>query len=50
MTPSAYKIEVRRDSRGVAYVTYDHARRLNVLGPQALGELAETFHALAKGR
>jgi enoyl-CoA hydratase len=48
MTSSAHKIEVSRDSRGVAYVTYDYARRLNVLNPLALQELAETFHALAK--
>jgi enoyl-CoA hydratase len=45
---SDFRIEVKRDARGVAYVTYDHARRLNVLGPAALVELAETFHALAK--
>jgi enoyl-CoA hydratase len=48
MTSSAHKIEVRRDPRGVAFVTYDHARRLNVLGPAALTELAEAFHALAR--
>lgn len=45
---SEFRIEVKRDARGVAYVTYDYARRLNVLGPAALVELAETFHALAK--
>lgn len=45
---SEHKIEVTRDARGVAHVTYDYARRLNVLGPAALVELAETFHALAK--
>ena len=50
MTPSAHKIEVTRDARGVAHVIYDHARRLNVLDPPALQELAATFHALAKDK
>jgi enoyl-CoA hydratase len=48
MTSSAHRIEVTRDARGVAWVTYDYARRLNVLTPSALQELTETFHALAK--
>jgi enoyl-CoA hydratase/carnithine racemase len=45
-----HSIEVKRESRDggvVAYVTYDHARRLNALTPQALIDLTETFHALA---
>jgi len=48
MTSSAHKIEVTRDARGVDHVTYDHARRLNVLSPPALRDLTETFHTLAK--
>lgn len=46
-----HKIDVRRETHDggvVAYVTYDYARRLNVLNPQALKDLAATFHALAK--
>jgi len=50
MTSSAYKIEVTRDTRGVACVIYDYARRLNVLDPPALRELTETFHTLAKDK
>jgi len=50
MTSSAHKIEVKREKRGhgtVARVIYDNARRLNVLGPPALEELAATFRTLA---
>lgn len=51
MTPAAHKIEVRREQRGrgaVVHVIYDYSRRLNVLGPAALRDLADTFHTLAK--
>jgi len=46
-----HKIEVKRETRDggvVAHVTYDYARRLNVLNPASLKELTETFLALAK--
>lgn len=46
-----YRIDVKREPRAggiVAYVTYDHARRLNVLNPAALADLTATFEALAK--
>jgi enoyl-CoA hydratase/carnithine racemase len=51
MTPAAHKIEVRREQRdrgAVVHVIYDHSRRLNVVGPAALRDLADTFHTLAK--
>ncbi|UYN96039.1 MAG: enoyl-CoA hydratase/isomerase family protein [Enhydrobacter sp.] len=47
----AHSIEVKREPRGggrVAYVVYDHARRLNVLNPPALEDLIATFHGLAQ--
>ncbi|MEI7875872.1 MAG: enoyl-CoA hydratase [Alphaproteobacteria bacterium] len=50
MTASTHKIEIRRERRPqgvVAHVVFDNARRLNVLGPPALRELTQTFHALA---
>jgi enoyl-CoA hydratase len=46
-----HRIDVRREARAggvVAHVTYDYARRLNVLNPAALAELTGTFLALAK--
>jgi enoyl-CoA hydratase len=46
-----HRIEVKRETREggvVAHVTYDYARRLNVLNPAALQELTATFHALAQ--
>ena len=46
-----HRIEVRRETREggvVAHVVYDYSRRLNVLNPAALKELAGTFLALAK--
>jgi len=46
-----YGIDVKRDKREggvVAHVTYDYARRLNVLNPAALKDLIETFQALAR--
>jgi enoyl-CoA hydratase/carnithine racemase len=51
MTPAAHKIEVRREQRergAVVHVIYDQSRRLNVVGPPALRDLADTFHTLAK--
>jgi enoyl-CoA hydratase/carnithine racemase len=51
MTSAAHKIEVTRETRDggvVAHVVYDYARRLNVLNPPALKELAGAFQALAK--
>jgi enoyl-CoA hydratase/carnithine racemase len=51
MTSAPHNIEVRREQRAggaVAHVVYDCSRRLNVLGPPALKELAGTFHALTK--
>lgn len=48
---AGHRIEVKRETRAggtVAYVTYDYERRLNVLNPAALIELADTFHALAR--
>ncbi|SJZ68642.1 Enoyl-CoA hydratase/carnithine racemase [Enhydrobacter aerosaccus] len=49
--PVAHKIEVRREQRehgAVVHVVYDYSRRLNVLNPSALRDLADTFHSLAK--
>lgn len=51
MTSAAHKIEVRREQRekgAVVHVVYDYSRRLNVVGPPALHDLADTFHTLAK--
>lgn len=48
---SEHRIETRRETReggSVAHVTYDYARRLNVLNPPALEDLTKTFLALAK--
>jgi enoyl-CoA hydratase len=45
-----HKIEVKRETHDggiAAYVTYDYARRLNVLTPAAIKDLTETFEALA---
>ena len=47
---AGHRIDVRRETRAggvVAHVTYDYARRLNVLNPAALAELTGTFLALA---
>ncbi len=46
-----HRIEVKRETREggvVAHVTYDYARRLNVLNPASLAELTATFQSLAK--
>ena len=46
-----HRIDVKRETRGggvVAHVTYDYARRLNVLNPAALRDLTDTFLSLAK--
>jgi enoyl-CoA hydratase/carnithine racemase len=45
-----YRIDVRCEERAggvVAYVTYDYARRLNVLNPESLANLTAAFRALA---
>ncbi len=46
-----HRIEVKRETREggvVAHVTYDYARRLNVLNPASLEELTATFQSLAR--
>ena len=51
MAKSSHKIDIMRESREggvVAHVVYDNARRLNVVGPQSLDDLAATFRDLAK--
>ena len=51
MPVSTHKIEVVRDSREggvVAHVIYDNSKRLNVVGPDSLEELATVFRDLAK--
>ncbi len=51
MSTSEHKIEVRRQARDggiVAHVVYDNSRRLNVVGPASLDDLATTFRELAK--
>lgn len=51
MAAAAHKIDIaweRRPAGVVAHVTYDYARRLNVLGPPALLDLTEAFQSLSR--
>jgi enoyl-CoA hydratase/carnithine racemase len=51
VSASTHKIEVVRETREggiVAHVVYDNSRRLNVVGPASLDDLAATFRDLAK--
>jgi len=51
MTSTAHKIDVKRERHGrgvVAQVIYDYARRLNVLNPPAIDDLAATFQTLSQ--
>ena len=51
MATPAHKIDIaweRRPAGVVAHVTYDHARRLNVLNPPALLDLTEAFQSLSR--
>ena len=48
---STHKVEVMRETREggvVAHVVYDNSRRLNVVGPASLEDLAKTFRDLAR--
>jgi len=50
MAPGLHLVDISRDRRPggtVAYVTFDNARRLNVVGPPALLDLKEAFLGLA---
>jgi enoyl-CoA hydratase/carnithine racemase len=50
VSTATHKIEVARETREggiVAHVIYDNSKRLNVVGPAALDDLAATFRALA---
>ena len=49
-TATEGRIEVRRDSRGVATVVIDNAARLNALGSGLLAEFAHTLVRLEIGR
>ena len=51
MAPGIHLVDISRDRRPggtVAYVTFDNARRLNVVGPPALLDLKEAFLGLAQ--
>ena len=51
MATAAHKIDIaweRRPAGVVAHVTYDYARRLNVLNPPALLDLTEAFQSLSR--
>ncbi len=51
MAPSLHLVDISRDRRPagtVAHVTFDNARRLNVVGPPALLDLKEAFQGLAQ--
>ena len=51
MAPGLHLVDISRDRRSggtVAFVTFDNARRLNVVGPPALLDLKEAFLGLAQ--